>query len=234
MDWNQIKNDPNYEINRALAQSVVANDPKAVHFYLTSIGFPIMRYIESAITHYDITAEFYLFLSHPYDDEEEKPHWHRVDLYKGITCSLSTYTSDITSRYFYRKVNQEKKRHKKEEELLEYVDYESLKRCETVPDDNEEAGLQMQYVRQAYGMLNDRDKMVIHCLIIKNMSAMEAFPILSPFMHPRPKDGMTSDEVKKSWTIKQCQDAISLIKGRALDKLQTNFIEIRNQNYGNR
>ena len=227
MDWSEIKNDPTYEINRRLAKEIVSNDPKAVHFYLTEIGLPIMRHIEYSIMHRDITADYYMFLSAPFDEKEEKARWYRVDLYRGIDCLLSTYTSNITCRHFYREANKEKKNQEKENALLEYVDYESLIKCETMPDDGEE--MQLQCVRIAYEMLNDRDKEVLRCLIIKNMSALKAFPVLSRFMKPRPKDGMTSEEVKSSWTSKQCQDAISLLKGRALVHLQNNFSIVKRQ-----
>lgn len=221
MDWHLIKNDPTYEINRLLAHEVVQNNPEAVNFYLKNIGFPIIRHIESSITHYDITAEYYMFLSYPYDTEQERACWHRVELYKGINCLLSTYTSNISCRHFCKEVNKEKKKKAKEGDLLEFVDYESLLRCEETPDDSD--NIQIRCVREAYKMLNERDRMVLQCLIIKNMSALEAFPVLAPFISPRPKEGLTSEEVKMSWTNKQRQDAMSLLKGRALDRLQINF-----------
>ena len=118
-------------------------------------------------------------------------------------------------------------RKEKEGELLEYVDYESLLKCETTPEDGEES--QIQCVRQAYQMLPERYRCVLRCLVIDQMSALDAFPLLSPFVHPRPKDGLTSDEVKEAWTAKQRQDALSLLKGYALKHLQRNFNEIRKQ-----
>lgn len=218
IDWNDFKkclnNDTDYTANKELAKMIVSNENRAVHYYLTEIGIPIMKHIEFSIMHRDITAEYYIFLSSPYDNKEEKPLWHRVDLYKGINCLLSSYTSNIACRHFCKLANKEKRISEKEGDLLEYVDYESLIRCESISD--EEDNSQMRCVRKAYQMLSERYRLVLHYLVIEKMSALDAFPLLDSYIHPRPKDGMTSDEVKKAWSSKQRQDALSLLKGLSL------------------
>lgn len=229
-DWNDFKkrlnNDTDYIANKELAKMIVSNETKAVHYYLTEIGIPIMKHIESSIMHRDITAEYYIFLSSPYDNQEDKPLWHRVDLYKGINCLLSSYTSNIACRHFCKLANKEKQLSKKESDLLEYVDYESLIRCELISDEKDNS--QMQCVRKAFQMLSERYRLVLHYLVIEKMSALDAFPLLDSYIHPRPKNGLTSDEVKKAWSSKQRQDALSLLKGYALKHLQENFESIKN------
>lgn len=229
-DWNDFKkrlnNDTDYIANKELAKMIVSNETKAVHYYLTEIGLPIMKHIEFSIMHRDITAEYYIFLSSPYDNQEEKPLWHRVDLYKGINCLLSSYTSNIACRHFCKLANKEKRISEKEGDLLEYVDYESLIKCESISD--EEDNSQMQCVRKAFQMLSERYRLVLHYLVIEKMSALDAFSLLDSYIHPRPKDGLTSDEVKKAWSSKQRQDALSLLKGYALKHLQENFESIKN------
>lgn len=230
-EWNvlvkKLKDDPEHKANKELAQRIVENESKAVHYYLTAIGMSIMRHIESTIMHRDITAEYYMFLSAPFDEKEERVCWHRVDLYKGINCLLSTYTSNITCRHFCKVANKEKKRRENEGELLEYVDYESLIKCERAPDDEE--GSQIHCVRKAYQLLSERDRTVLRCLVIDRMSALDAFLLLSSFINPRPKGGLSSEEVKIAWTNKQRQDALSLLKGRALNHLQKKFDSIKKQ-----
>ena len=229
-DWTDLKkrldNDIDYTANREFAKMIVSNEAKAVHYYLTKIGLPIMKHIEFSIMHRDISADYYIFLSSPYDSKEEKPLWHRVDLYKGINCLLSSYTSSIACRHFCKLANKEKRISEKEGELLEFVDYESLIRCESAND--EEDNIQVRLVRKAYQMLSERYRRVLHFLVIEKMSALDAFPLLDSYIHPRPKDGLTSDEVKQSWTNKQRQDALSLLKGYALKHLQENFESIKN------
>lgn len=228
-EWNEIighlDKDDNYAANRELAKMVVDNEPKAVHFYLTDMGLPIMEHIEKAIMHRDVTAEYYMFLSSPFDKEEEIPLWHRVSLYKGLNCKLSSYTSSIACRHFYKVANKERRNSDKESELLDYVDYESLLKCESeLEGDNS----QIQCVRKAYQMLSERYRLVLRYLVLEKKSALEAFPLLDSYIHPREKDGLTSDEVKKSWTNKQKQDALALLKGYALKRLQENFESIKN------
>lgn len=229
-DWIELKKrlnkDADYTANKELAKMIVLNESKAVNYYLTEIGIPIMRHIENSIMHRDITADYYIFLSSPYDNQQEKPLWHPVDLYRGINCLLSSYTSSITCRHFYKLANKEKRISEKEGELLEYVDYESLIRCETMPDEEDDS--QLRCVRKAYQMLSERYRLVLHCLVIKKMSALDAFPLLDSYIHPRPKGELTSDEVKRAWTNKQRQDALSLLKGYALKCLQENFESVKN------
>ena len=228
-DWNEfkkrLKDDKCYAANRELAGMIVKNEAKAVHYYLTDIGMPIMKNIEFKIMHRDITAEYYIFLSSPFDKKIQKPLWHPVELYKGSNCLLSSYTSSITCRHFYKIANKERLLAQKEDGLLEYVDYESLIMCESVTD--EEDDIQLQYVHKAYEMLSERYRLVLRYLVIEKMSALDAFPLLSSHIHPRAKDGLTSEEVKQRWTNKQRQDALSLLKGYALERLQENFMLIK-------
>lgn len=230
-NWSKkrLNNDTDYFANKELASLIVQNDTKAVHYYLTAIGKPIMEYIERMITKCNITGEYYIFLSSPFDEIEEKPLWHRVELFKGLNSSLSSYTSKITCRHFCKELNKEKKIREKSGEILDYVDYESLLKCDKPSEDIEEP--QIKCVREAFEMLPERYQKVLHYLVIKKMSAIEAFPILSPFINPRPKNGLTSEQVKNEWTKKQRQDALSLIKGYALELLQRNFKKVKKKHY---
>lgn len=223
----QLKNDSDYGVNKELAQAIVKNHPKAVHYYLTAIGMPIMKHIERTIMHRDIIAEYYMFLSAPFDEVKGEACWHRVDLYQGIDCLLSSYTSNITCRHFYKEAAKETKQAQKENELLDFVDYESLIKCETAEEKDE--GCQTQCVRKAYQMLSEREQAVLHYLIIKNMPALDAYPHLSVYLHPHPLGELSSEEVKEQWTPKQRQNALSLLKGRALKHLQDNYISIKKQ-----
>ena len=231
MDWKEIidtlKDDPDLAANKELACLVTQNDTLAVNYYLREIGFPIMEHIEKTITHYDVMSEYYMFLSDPFDKNLGISRWHRVGLYRGINCKLNTYTSNITCRYFCKKVNSERRRNLKEGELLEFVDYESLLKCETA--ENEDEGIQNKCVRAAYKSLKEREREALRLLIIEKKSALEAFCQLSKYMTPRAKDGLTSEQIKAGWSDKQKQDAISLLKGRALEHLQNKFIEVKNK-----
>lgn len=212
----KLRDDDGYLLNLKLASEIVANRPCAVHYYLTEIGEPIMRHLENCIIHRNVTADYYLFLSSPFDIGTERPRWHKVELYKGEDCRLDSYTSCIACRHFYKVAKREKERNSKNDEFVEYVDYEALLECDSSPDEEGERVLMM---RQAFAALPERDREVLRCLVVENMPSLEAYPQLEHFITPRPKDGKTSDEVKASWNNKQRQDALALMKGRALKKL---------------
>ena len=228
IDWknitHQLRHDSDYKTNLELASEVVANKARAVHYYLMQMGEPIMQHIENHILHRNVTADYYMFLSSPFDNEEDRPRWHKVELYKGLDCRLDSYTSCIACRHFSKVAKREQERKGCEDGLLEYVDYEALLGCERTPDEDSE---RMQLMREAMSLLSEREREVLRCLVIDNMPAIDAYPLLERFITPRPKDGMTSEEVKASWTTKQRQDALSLIKGRALKHLHEIFDELR-------
>jgi hypothetical protein len=231
----QLSHDSDYCANRKLAELIVKNDALAVNYYISEIGFPIIKYIENHIMHRDLMAEFYIFISEPFDEEKQIPRWRRVEIYKGVNCSLKTYTTNISCRHFNKIANKERQDKQAEDEILDYVDYESLLNCDSIPEDNAINRRQTLYVRKAFQLLSEKDKEIIKCLIFNNMSSIEAFPYLSKYINPRKKDGLSTDEIKASWTNKQCQDAISLIKGRALAHLQKQFRiikeELKNKEY---
>lgn len=228
IDWKnitlQLHHDSDYRLNLELASEVVANRPHAVHYYLTEMGSPIMRHIENHILHRNVTADYYIFLSSPFDKEAERPHWHKVALYKGDDCRLDSYTSCIACRHFCKVAKREQTHSGREDGLLEYVDYEALLGCERAADGESEY---VQLMRQSFQALSERDREVLRCLVVDNMPSLEAFPQLERFITPRAKDGMSPEEVKAQWTPKQRQDALALMKGRALKHLHERFEQIK-------
>lgn len=215
-----LHHDDDYHLNLELASDIVANHPHAVHYYLTEIGEPIMHHIENNIIHRNVTADYYLFLSSPFDDDTKRPHWHKVSLYKGANCRLDSYTSCIACRHFCKVAKREREQNGKNDSMLEYVDYEALLGCDCAEDEESE---RVQMMRQAFSSLSERDREVLRYLVIDNMPSLEAYPLLERFITPRAKDGKTPDEVKAAWTTKQRQDALALMKGRAIKHLHECF-----------
>lgn len=228
-DWNDmsrlLRHDADYALNRNLASMVVANQPRAVHYYLTEIGNPIMQHIEDHILHRNVTADYYMFLSKPFDSGNERPQWHNVSLYKGLECRLDSYTSCITCRHFCKVARREQERSDKDVAIVEYVDYEALIGCDRAAAD--EDGEKVQLMRRALSLLSERDREVLRCLVVDNLPSLDAYPQLERFITPRAKGGMLPDEVKARWTAKQRQDALALMKGRALEHLHKRFEEVR-------
>lgn len=219
-----LKNDTHYSANKEFATRIVLNDTEAVHYFLTDYSEPIIKHIELDIMKRDVYGDYYIFISAPIDDEQ-KPRWRKIELYKGDDCKLNTYVTCISCRHFCKLAKKEKEISLKNEGLIEYVDYETLLNCDKeVSDEESEFSTRM---RVAYNHLKDKDKEVIRLLIIENMSSLEAFDILKHYVKPKAKNGMTSDEIKESWTTKQRQDIIALLKGRALSRLKKEFLNTK-------
>lgn len=213
-----LENDLGLSANRELARRVSNNSPDAVDFYISKLGKDIVEYISQTIMHRDIFSDYYLFLSSPYT-ADNSPLWDKVTKYNGRNnCTLKTYTSNISCRHFCKVAQKEKKEALLHSTMLEYMDYESLIKCDKSIDDSDSKTI--RYMGKAYALLSQRDQIVLKCLVIDKVSSLDAFDILSEFINPRPRNNMSSVEVKASLSTKQKQDAVSLLKGRALLKLQ--------------
>lgn len=221
---DNMREDPEYLANKELARRVVVNNMPAVNYYLGPLCESLVWRINTLMGQ-DSYADIFLFLAHPFDESSGRPGWHRVSLYDGRDCTLKSYTARICCRHFYKQVKKERAQRNSEEELLEFCDYESLMSCDRPESDGESAD-QLR-MRQAFNALKERDKRVLHCLVIEKMSGIDAYEQLEQFVHPQEKNGLTSEEVKARWTMKQKQDVVSLMKGRALKHLQEKYQELK-------
>lgn len=220
---SRLENDLGMSANMELARRVSENLPEAVDFYISNLGKSIVEHISFTIMHRDVFSDYYIFLSSPYT-VDNLPTWKKVVGYKGKNnCTLKTYTSNISCRHFCKIAQKEKKEAFAHSSMLEYMDYESLLKCDTNPDDSESK--MIQTMRNAFALLNERDKLVLKCLVIDKTSSLDAFDILGEYINPRPRNNMSSEEVKANLSTKQKQDAVSLLKGRALLKLQDLYNE---------
>ena len=222
---SRLDNDSSYSTNIELADKVCANEKFAVNFYLSDICMPITSVIERKITHRNIVGEFYEFISAPYDKDTYVPEWHKISLYEGVGCKLSTYTSCIASRHFCKVAKKERKIRQNETEMLDFVDYEALLKCDMSEEMSDSPTLKR--MKKAFSLLSDRDKVTLRCTIIEKKSSLDSFPLIERYINPRPKDGLSSQQIKDMWDDKRRQDAVSLIKGRALDHLEQLYNSIK-------
>ena len=226
MSWKELKkmlsNDPDYIANLEVARRIVENYQAVVDYFLGTMSKGIVDSLNKMLGR-DTLSEYYVFISHPYNEDTQKPGWHKIDLYDARDCNLISYSSRISHRHFSKIAKNEKMKANSEEELLDYRDYESLLMC----DQPEEDGDNITHIRmkRAFGKLKERDQKALQYLVIDKMHGLDAYPLLEEYIHPKPKDDMTSEEVKKAWTTKQKQDAISLMKGRALEYLLEKYNE---------
>lgn len=212
-----------------LARRVVSNNVPSVNYYIGEFSDGIVDYVKKAIYKgKDPRSDMYVILSSPIQIDGT-PAWHRVSLYRAYKgCSLQTYTRNICIRELI-KIEKKDKAKSSTTEFLDFLDYESLLKCESSSDEisDEEKSLMFHKVNEAYLHLNDRDRLVIKLLVIEKHSALEVFDQLSLYMHPKTKNGETPEEVISMWTNKQKQDAISLMKGRAVSKLAKLYFDLK-------
>lgn len=226
LSWKELKSrladDPEYTANLEFARRVINNYEAVVNYYVGEMSTDIINRINHIMKR-DSYAEYYEFLSSPFNEKNKKPEWHKISLYEAIDCKLKSYTSTISCRHFYKVANKEQKLRNSETDLLEYKDYEALLLCDQSNDDSED--ITKQWMSNAYKELSERDQLVLKCLVIEKQNSLEAYEALKDFIHPIPKDGMTSEEIKASWSVKRRQDAISLMKGQALKRLLVKYNE---------
>lgn len=212
-----------------LARRVVCNNVPSVNYYMGEFSDGIVDYVKRAICNgKDPRSEMFVILSSPIQSDGT-PAWHRVSLYRAYKgCSLQTYTRNISIRELI-KIEKKDKASNPSKEFLDFLDYESLLKCESSSDDigYEEKSTMFHKVKEAFLKLNYRDRLVIQLLIIEKHPALEVFNQLSPYMHPKANNGKTPEEVISMWSNKQKQDAISLMKGRAVSKLSKLYFSLK-------
>lgn len=143
----------------------------------------------------ELVGEFYEYLSN--DD------WKVLRMWEGKNgCSLNSYLSQCSLRYFTGRVNAEKRRNAFEvmpstPEVIELLDRF------TVEDEAD-----MPPVWDAYRMLKVRDQVILRLLVIEGKEMMDAAPEIWPYMN--------SAHQLYELPQKNVQSAIAMAKHRAL------------------
>lgn len=209
--------------NKEFKRRIVLNDEICVAYYVGEFSSDIINYIQTKITHCNILTEYYEFLSSPVNKSTMQPLWHNVSLYEGRNgTTLHTYTSNISIRFFCKQVKTENVHNKKHLDLQENLLYETLISYRSEDDEyDDEYLLRKKKLSAALSKLNERDLKVLDELVVKKQHWQIAFNKLRDILNPKPFNGLVDkDDIINSWTSKQKQDAMSLLKGRALHKLQ--------------
>lgn len=228
------------EGDREIAKRVVKNDVQAVHYFLGEFSIPFLDYIGKEIMkeeeyyinnewHYylNISGDYYKFIGAEFKDD--KPTWHKVSLYKGIKnkgtkeARLYTYINTITVRHFIAlKKKKDKIKEKSFEDMFESVSISILKEYDgfdeiLLKQDPQE----YKELDVAWGKLPQKDQLILKYLVIEELNPLEIFDEMIQYVQT------TIDPI--SFTKKQKQDAMSLMKQRAKKHLRELIIELRKQ-----
>jgi hypothetical protein len=207
-----MQNQSNYSLlsDEKLVEALVTTpaDNELHKYFFKEKCKRFLKYISSTIYHEDnsdtLIGEFYEYLS--------AGDWKVLKEWKGKNgCSLYSYLSSCTIRYFISKRNKEKRRSKHEfiPETPEII--ESLNHI------TEEENTDYQYVRDAFTMLSNRNKTILRLLLLDGKEMLEAAPEIWPYIKSQHK--------LEELSAKQIQSTISMVKQRATMAFVKNLIE---------
>lgn len=215
--------------NLQFAQYVINQEPINTKYFFGDYSYDIVKWI--AIKLFDargeeidktlcrIYGDYFEFVTGPYNDINQ-PQWYQLRTYKGENkMKLKSWLMKNAGRDFARKRKNFQKIANSEREMLDYVDYESLLSLEKDQDDmRDEQYIYKKRLKRAWDTLSDKDKDIIHYLVIEKLNWEDAFEELSHYINPR-----KGKEVMKTWDSKRKQDAIAVLKGRAIKHLIKRF-----------
>lgn len=199
----------------------------ARNFFLTDYSRPMLSSIAADLYHCgyeNIYGEYYEFISK--ENPETKVPFYKLTLFKGKNDSnLKSYTSTITTRYFTNKKKVDDKKKNKTRivsidegqklktdvfggDVIDNPWFSLLINGETKKDKTLE-----KKVNNAFSKLPEREQLAINLMVKDDASGLEAFEDLKYYLNPR-------KQPLSEWNDKQKQDAVALLKGRALDHLK--------------
>lgn len=224
--------------------------------FLNYIGREIMKvegcYVNGTLCYYpDISADYYTFIGAKFINQTEYfadnlidkynkdlslnnlvetklvPTWHKVALYKGIKnkgtkdARLYTYINTITVRYFITiKKKLEKNREEKIDDMLEsqsvsiLKDYDGFDEIILSDDDP-----RYKELKTAWDALKEKYRLILKYLVIENRKPLDIFDEMVQYIK--------TEIPPEQYTVKQKQDAMSLLKNRAKKHLRKLILKQR-------
>lgn len=229
--WRML--DTSVDANLQFAKLVIKGEPCNTKYFFGDYSYEIIKWI--AITVFSVKAKFvddfiytlygdyFEFVANPIGDDN-KPQWYQLSSYKGYNnMKLKSWLMNNSHQYFARKKKKEDLRALSEGEMLDFVDYEALVNLGDSQENlSDEECIYRERLNKAWSLLSDKDKKIINKLIIEKLNWKDAFEELKEFINPR--DGR---QVMESWTDKRKQDALAMMKIRAVQHLSKKFNEVK-------
>ena len=215
----------NVEANLKFAKEVAAGDTMHQYYFFGEYSKPILSWIivHALYKSYtpnaerEITGQYYEFVAGPFKDYI--PQWSQLKWYKGINNEkLHSWLKRNGSQWFRKDKIKEEKEWGKLSELLEFKDYGALNDVEDDDYLSDEQLVKEQKLQAAWGMLNDKDQEVLTLMVVKELHWSESWEALNKHINPR-----AGREVMQTWTPKRKQDALALLKERAIEHLEARY-----------
>ena len=223
-----------------IARRVVENDTATVNYFLGEFSAPILDYVGKNIMktsgclvndklHYymEHSGEYYEFIGAKF--ENNIPQWNKISLYRATQnkgeyeARLYTYVNVITVRHFIA-LKQKKDKNKWEnlDDMPESMTISILKEYEgfdeiSLAEEKEE----YKELDIAWAKLPERDQLILTYLVIQDANPLDIFDEMIQYVDTK----ISPDQ----FSVKQKQDAMSLMKRRAKKHLCNLIVEQRNQ-----
>lgn len=215
--WAKLPTD--VDANLQFAQLVMKENEANTNYFFGDYSAPIIRGIVLAFYAGQNIAEvvpaimgdYFIFVAGPFKDGVKR--WYQLATYKGLNDKkLNSWLTEHSHQYFSKLMKIEKNRN----HMIDFVDYDTL--INVIGSKSEdEAECDDEYFNRldkAWDALNDKNKHILTVLVKNKAHWSDAWDELNKYINP--KGGR---EVIHSWTNKRKQDALALLKARALEHL---------------
>lgn len=229
--WQEL--DSSVNANLQFAQLVIRQEPYNTKYFFGDYSYEIIKWIGISIFSikanevenfiYRIYGDYFEFVTNPIDDFNQ-PQWYQLKSYKGLNdMKLKSWLMKNSHQFFARKKKNEDKRISNEGELIEFVDYESLLGLGDSQEClSDEDCIYRERLSKAWSSLSEKDKNILHYLILEKLNWQDAFDELNEYIKPR-----GGRQVMETWTDKRKQDALAMMKVRAVKHLTKRFNQVK-------
>lgn len=226
--WDKLSTD--ILANLQFAKLVIEEEPINCRYFWGIYSKPILKWI--AVSVYSghkledviplIMTQYYIFVSNPFVDN--KPQYYQLTSYKGLNdLKLESWLKRNGKQYFVKEEKKKESQNNDATDLLEFVDYEALLSIDKEEKElNDEELRNQERLKAAWNQLSDKDKDVLHLLVIQKIYWEDAYDELNQYIYP--KDGR---QVMEGWSNKRKQDALANMKARAIEHLIMKFNKVK-------
>jgi len=230
--WNSL--DSSIEANLQFARFVIQREPENTKYFFGKFSYEIVKWIALKVFSvradevdaciYRIYGDYFEFVTNPLDDFNQ-PQWYQLKSYKGLNdMKLKSWLMKNGRQFFLNKRQHEKNKIDKEGELIDFVDYEALLGVgDSLESLSDEDCIYRDRLSKAWYTLSEKDKNILYYLIIQNLNWEDAFDELNEYIKPR-----GGRQVMDFWSNKRKQDALALLKARAVKHLIKRFNQVKN------
>lgn len=222
--WNLLST--NVDANLKFAKKVADGDSIHQYYFFGEYSKPILSWIifHALYKAYlpseerEIIGKYYEFVAGPF--KEAVPQWYQLLCYKGKNDEkLHSWLKRNGCQWFRKDKIKEEKENEKLSELLEYRAYDTLNDVEDDEDFVTDERLEKdRRLSVAWEQLNDKDREVLKLMVMKESHWSDAWEILNKYISPK-----AGRDVMLTWTSKRKQDALALLKERAIKHLEMRY-----------